>query len=96
MGLASDEFWTLTPRRFALIARERVSKQDADREAADRRAALIAAVIANQGRGKGKRRVAVEDFLPRRSPSRSAASKAQSIEEMKAVMRLWEAATVSG
>lgn len=62
LGLASDAFWRLTPRRFAALC----ARRRGDVRRADQRAALVACLIANANRDVKKRRrpFTVEDFMP--------------------------------
>lgn len=79
LGLASDAFWRLTPRRFAALCRRR---RDEVRRA-DQRAALVACLIANANRDRKRRPKAftVEDFMPGEDRS------AQSPEQQATILR---------
>ena len=94
--MSDAEFWGLEPAELKALV-EQYNREEEEKgkllqiqeENADRRAALICAVVANCHRDSKRKPFKVEDFLPRKGKETKAK---QTPEQMMQMVKLWNAA----
>lgn len=67
-GVPDDLYWHLTPADTRVLIEELGERRKADQDAANLRAGVVAATIANIWRKKGSRAIRPQDFFRRRKP----------------------------